>query len=311
MANEFLKPEVIANTTLGMLERELVLGQLVWTNHGINFAGAKGDAVTLRIPARTVAREYAWRNDRTDSIVTDELTEDSVNVNLNHHIYNAVNVTDEELTLDIDNFGARVLDPQVRAIATELDGRIGAMIEDAPYVGAPIEVTADNPHDGITDAFTALNVNHVGRAGRVLLAGSNFEAALIKSRQLADVSQSGSDGALREATVGRISGFTVVGSTLIDPDSAYAFVPSAFLVATHAPVIPAGVAFGSGASHAGYAMRWIRDYDSAHAQDRSMVSTFAGFNIMLDQPEPGNTTDPKVLKRAVKLVLAEGETPSP
>lgn len=309
MANSFLKPQVIANTTMGLLERELVLGSLVWTDHGIDFAGSEGDAVTLRVPARTNARSYAWRNDRSTAIVTDELAEDRQVVSLDQHIYNAVNVTDEELTLDIDNFGSRVLDPQARAIATELDGRIAAMIEGAPYVGTPIAVDEENPHAGAVDAFTALNVNHVGRQGRVMLAGSNFEAALLKSRQLADASQSGSDGALREATVGRFAGFTVVGSTLIDPDAAYAFVPSAFLVATRAPAIPAGVAFGAGASHAGYAMRWVRDYDSSHAQDRSLVSTFAGFNIMLDRETPGDLASDMVLKRAVKLELAA--VPSP
>lgn len=32
MANTFLKPEVIASTALGLLERDLILTSLVWTD---------------------------------------------------------------------------------------------------------------------------------------------------------------------------------------------------------------------------------------------------------------------------------------
>ncbi len=307
MANEFLKAEKFASVAVTMLERELVLGRLVWTNHGIDFSGAKGDAVTLRIPARTTAREYDWRNDRSATITTDSLVEDSVNVNLNHDIYSAVAVTDEELTLDVESFGAQILDPQVRAVATDIDMRIASMIESAPYptdATGTVTVEAGATWDGVVEARRLLNVNEVPNSNRVLLVGSNFEAALLKDDKFTDVDRSGSSSALRDATLGRLGGFTIVTSTAINPDSAYAFVPSAFLVATRAPAIPAGAPYGAGASFAGYAMRWVRDYESQRLQDRSVVSTFAGFNIMLDQVAPGNTSDPKVLKRAVKLELA-------
>ena len=311
--NSFLKPEVIANTAIGLLERELVLGSLVWTDHGINFAGAKGDAVTIRVPARTTARELEWRGDRAGSDFTgiqlDTLTEASQVVTLNHHLYSAVPVTDEELTLDVDDFGQRVLEPQVRAVATEIDNRIAAMISGADY---ETELTADpaDPWKAVVDARTQLNRNNVGREGRVLLCGPDFEAAMLKSDRLSLVDHSGDPSALREATVGRMAGFTVIASNAIPADEAYAFVPSAFLVATRAPIVPAGAAFGAAASFAGYAMRWLRDYDASLAQDRSVVSCFAGLNIMLDQENPGDGSSPSTLKRAVKLVLGEAENPS-
>jgi hypothetical protein len=303
MANAFLKPEVIANASVGMLERELVLSNLVWTNHGLDFTGAKNDTVSLRIPARTTAREYAWRNDRSSDIVLDELAEDSVSVSLNKDIYSAVPVTDEELTLDISDFGAKVLDPQVRAVATYLDDHVASLIEGAPY-GTPIAVDEADPFKAAVEARRQLNVNEVPAGGRTLLVGSNVEAAFLMSGRLVDASQSQSDGALREATVGRIAGFNVVVSNAIDPDSAYAFVSSAFILATRAPAIPSGATFGAGASHAGYAMRWLRDYDAAKLRDRSIVNTYAGSKVMLDQPTPGDTAGAKVLKRAVKLTLA-------
>ena len=313
MSNSFLKPEVIASTALGLLERELVLGQLVWTDHGLDFAGAKGDTVNLRIPARVTAREYDWRNDRSATITTDELVEDSYPVTLNHDLYSAVAVTDEEMTLDIESFGTRVLAPQVRAIAEEIDGRIAAMIEDESNW-----TEGENAFSGVEPTFATilkarqvLNQNNVPREGRYLLVGSDFETELLALDKFSDVNRAGSSSALREAVLGRLAGFTVVGSNAISPTSAYAFVSSAFLVATRAPVAPAGAPFAAAASHAGYAMRWIRDYDPTRLQDRSIVSTFAGFNVVKDQPTPGDTDGDKVLKRAVRLSMEGGESSDP
>lgn len=133
MANRFLKPEVIASAALGLLERDLVLTNLVWTDGDFNFVGAKNDTVTIRIPARLKAREYGWRNDRSEAIVMDELHEDRIDVSLHKDIYSAVPVTDEELTLDIADFGEKILAPQTRAIAEAVDDNVAALIENAPY----------------------------------------------------------------------------------------------------------------------------------------------------------------------------------
>jgi len=303
--NDFLKPEVISSATVGMLERELTLGRLIWSNPGLDFAGAKNDTVSIRIPARTAAREFAWRGTTAarGDIVLDDLAEDSISVTLNRDIYNAVPVTDEELTLDIENFGARVLDPQVRAIATYLDTEVANLIEDEANYTEDNTVTWDpeNTYASVLAARKVLNLNHVPAGGRYLLVGSDVEEQLLLDNRLLSVAESGSDGALRDAMVGRLAGFTVVTSTVIDPASAYAFVPSAFIMVTRTPVIPAGAAWGSAASHAGYAMRWIRDYDASKLRDRSVVNTFMGTKAVFDQPTPGDVEGDKVMKRAVKL----------
>ena len=306
--NTFLKPDVIANTAVGLLERELVLSNLVWTNHGLNFTGAKNDTVSLRIPARTTASNYALRNDRTNPINLSNLAEDSIAVTLTQDVYNAVPVTDEELTLDISDFGQQILDPQVRSVATYLDHEVATMIEGAPYGAEGVgTVTVADASNGtllaVTRARTLLNQNEVPMGSRVLLVGSQFEEELLNADNLLDVSQSGSDGALREATIGRLRGFTVVTSTAIAADTAYAFVPSAFILATRAPAIPGGAAFGAGASFAGYSMRWVRDYDAMHMVDRSVVNTYMGKSVVLDQDTPGVPDTTKTLKRAIKLVL--------
>lgn len=305
MANQFLKPEVIAATALGLLQREIVLPRLVWNDAVSDFAGAKNDTVSIRVPARLEAREYGWRNDRSSEIVLDELAETKIDVTLNHDIYSAVAVTDEELTLDIADFGAQVLAPQTYAIARAVEDLLATTIEGATYA-TTITLDPADPFAGVVDARTALNVAEVPRDGRTLLVGANVEAAILKSELMKRVDESGSDDALREAMIGRYAGFNVIGSNAIDPDTAYAFVRSAYIFAMRAPIIPAGVAFGQSQSDQGIAMRWIRDYDAARLRDRSVLNTFTGTAVVMDNTAAAGDPANLELVRAVKLQLPGG-----
>ena len=303
MANVFLKPEVITATSLGLLQREVMLPRLVWSDAISDFAGAKNDTVSIRVPARLEAREYGWRNNRSSEIVLDELAETKIDVTLNHDSYSAVAVTDEQLTLDIRDFGTQVLAPQTYAIARAVEDLLVSTIEGATYA-TTVTIDEENPFKAAVAARTALNKAEVPRDGRVLLVGADVEAAMLNSELLKRVDESGSDGALREATIGRYAGFTVVGSNAIDPGTAYAFVRSAFIFAMRAPVIPAGVSFGQSMSDQGIAMRWIRDYDPMRLRDRSVLNTFVGSAVVRDNTAAAGDPENLELVRAVKLELA-------
>src|SRR5690349_12712841 len=95
---------------LGVLERDSVLAQFTWRDlQADRFKGAKNDTVTLKVPAYTTARTRTMRS--TTAIILDDLTETSVDVKLDTHVYKALRVTDEEMTLDIVNFGEQVTAP--------------------------------------------------------------------------------------------------------------------------------------------------------------------------------------------------------
>jgi phenylpyruvate tautomerase PptA (4-oxalocrotonate tautomerase family) len=307
MANVFLKPEVIAATALGLLQREVVLPQLVWNDAISDFAGAKNDTISIRVPSRLEAREYGWRNDRSSSIVLDELDETKIDVTLNHDIYSAVGVTDEEMTLDIRDFGTQVLAPQTYAVARAVEDLLVTTIEGATYA-TTVTIDEANPFKAAVAARTALNKAEVPRDGRVLLVGADVEAAMLNSELLKRVDESGTDGALREAQIGRYAGFNVIGSNAIDPSTAYAFVRSAFIFAMRAPVIPAGVSFGQSMSDSGIAMRWIRDYDPTKLRDRSVLNTFVGTAVVKDNTAAMGDTPSLELVRAVKLVMPGGSS---
>lgn len=299
MVNAFLKPETIVNTGLGILKRELVLGNLFTTLTKDDFKGAKNDTVSFRIPAVLTAREYAWRNDRSTPIVIDDLTETKVDVTLNHDLYSAVRITDEQLTLDIADFGYQVLSPQLRAVGEAAEGIIATALAGATFnkeidfIEGGTGKTGD-PYLVAVEARKWLNKANVPQANRYLLLGADVEAAFLASDKLVRVDASGSDNALREAVIGRIAGFTVVVSNSIDGQAAYAVHSTAVVVGTVAPTNPAGAVKSAANSYQGWAMRWLQDYDPTILSDRSIVSTFAGATAVAD----GVATD---VIRAVKI----------
>ncbi|GIJ50026.1 hypothetical protein Val02_69120 [Virgisporangium aliadipatigenens] len=308
MPHQFLKPTVIARTALGLLEREIVLPALVWRDAVADFAGALDDTVTLRVPARLKARRVALR-DHSNPIVTDELKETAVPVKLDTHVYSAVGVTDEELTLDISDFGAQVLMPQVRAIAEDMEDQLAATMAAATYA-TTLALDLTKPEDTLVDARMALNKANVPLGDRFAVVGADMEAVFLKSEVLKKADSSGSDSALREAEIGRVRSFPTYVANALPPKAGYVFHRSAFVLALRAPVVPDGATFGRSESYAGMAMRWLRDYDAAYLRDRSVVSSFSGTKAVVDGPlavpsgSPAGTPAVPTFVRAVKLTMS-------
>lgn len=284
MANVFIKPTVIAATALGLLQREIVLPAVVWTNGLGDFAGAFNDTITVRIPARTTARRRTLRGTGgARNITLDTLTENAVAVQLTEDIYSAVPVTDEELTLDIRDFGLQILTPQVRSVVEGLENDLAATIQGASYQTVVTVGTGDGAtFDAIIDGRKALNVANVDMNDRVLVVGPGFEAALLKDPQFARFDHAGDSTAFRDATVGKVAGLNVVTSNALRSGEAYMFHRSAFILATRAPNVPDGAPFGSSQSAYGLGLRWLRDYDATTLSDRSIVDMFAGYAAVSD-----------------------------
>jgi hypothetical protein len=310
VANTFIKATRVAAAALGLLEREIVLPGLVWRDAGGDFRGAGGDTITLRVPARTVARTRTLRGARGtasegEGIITmDELTETSVDVTLDTDVYNAVPVTDEELTLDIVDFGTQILQPQVRAVAEGVENAIAAEMTGATYA-TTLEIDTVDPYKTMVDAHVALNKVNVPRTERFAVVGADIEAVILKSDHLSRVDQSGSDAALRRAEIGQLARFPIYVSNAIPADVGFAFHRTAYVLGMRAPMVPDGATFGASRSAFSLALRWLRDYDFRNVQDRSLVDTYIGTNIVADGADGADVgTDPDFV-RAVKLTLSE------
>ena len=276
MANSFLLPEVVAAAAVGLLNRELVLPRFCTRYGAADFAGAKDDTVNVRVYASQTAQTRTMR--AAGALTADDLTEASVAVALDTHVYKLANISDEDLTLSIEDFAAQVLAPQVLAVAEGMEDVIATALAAADPMADAVDFAegTDDPYDVAVDLRKALNELNVPRSNRVLILGSDVEAAFLKSDRIADANTSGTDDALREAIIGRIAGFTVVGSNAIASDAYYAMHQSAIAFASVAPAIPEGATFGQGVTHEGLGLRWLRDYDPTNVRDRSLVDAFVG-----------------------------------
>lgn len=309
MANEFIKATKVVNAALGVLEREVILPGLVWRDAGGSFQGVKDDTITLRVPAYMNARTRTLR--AGTPVTIDELDETKVDVTLDTDIYKAIGISDEEMTLDIKDFGVQVLNPTMGAVARGVEDKVATVMSGATY---EVDLTLDDtdPYLGLVDARIALNDASVPAGDRFLAVGSSVEAAILKSDRLSKFDNSGSDTALREAMIGRIAGFTAVSVQGLDPDVAVAAHRTAFVLSMQAPVVPQGASWGESASFNGFAMRVLKDYDFVNTRDRLLTDVFVGANVVKDrgtidvngkfQPSEDGTDDP-ILVRAVKLTL--------
>ncbi|MFJ9671084.1 P22 phage major capsid protein family protein [Streptomyces sp. NPDC101221] len=293
--SEFIKQQQkLVAAALPLLKRSLILAGFIDRQSAADFKGAQGDVLNIRRPAVLAARSEAITRSKTRSIQTDNIVESAIQVKLDTHVYSAVDITDAEATLDVENFAAQILAPQVESIASDLDLKVRDALETLPALtdanGTPVaigretdpEAQAKKIRFAIPKLRKHLNANHVPAGGRVLLVGSEVEAALINDPHLTKLDESGTTDALREASIGRLYGFTIVGSDVIDPDTMIAVHPTAFKLAMIAPVAPAGAAYAASQSANGVAMRYIRDYNSDKAMDRSFLSVYSGISPVLD-----------------------------
>ena len=181
----FIKAEKVTATALGLLLRELTLPQLVWRDAAGDFAGAKNDTISIRLPAYAPARSRALRSGA--SRTKDGLFERKVDVTLDLDVYKDIPITDEQLTLDIADFGAQVLNPVLIGIAEGLEQDLADTMTGATYQSTLTHTLAsDDPYGTVVSARMLLNNAHVPLAGRALVVGTDFEAALLNSSKFVD-----------------------------------------------------------------------------------------------------------------------------
>lgn len=316
MANEFIKAEKVVGALVGALIRETVLPQLVWLDPAGDFTGAKNDTINLTIPSVTSARTRTMRSGTTRT--RDSLAEGKVALVLDTNLYKDVEITDEELTLDIKDFGAQVLAPIASAMALGWEDEIADTMSGATYAHS-INFDDDDIHAVFVDAKTQLDKANVPMSGRAVALGSNLAGLVGKNDQTRRYDGGGdlAPVALREATVERLAGFRIVTVPGLDPDTGFAFHRTAYAASSKVPVVPAGVSFGASMSSQGFAMRVIRDFDSSADGwvDILGFDAFVGSTAVKDHgafnsagkwvpaadPDNDNSTDAKLI-RAVKLV---------
>lgn len=272
MANSFITGQAgpIARTALAVLQRQIVLGGLVYRDVSRDLGRGVGDTITIPKPATLTARVF----DRATptAITLDSITETGVTVTINRHTYSAVALPDEDDALNLTDFARQVLAPQMTAVAEDIESQVAARF--AAHA-ATDDITV-NDAKGIVDAWEYLTNNKVPMGARYLVMGSAFAAMLLKDDLIVRADASGDTTALRQAAFRPLFGFQPYESLYIPADTAYAFSREAIALATVTPRAPRGATASSVVSEGGVTMRWLSDYDPAFLQDRSIVSILSG-----------------------------------
>lgn len=330
--HDVVKPQKIAATAAAALESQLVLPAL-FQREGIDqYKGTVNDTINVKVEGVLPFHTYAWRSGQKNTpnynggnrqeVTFDEYAERTVSVSFGGNVYSGVRLTDEQNEFDLPGW-AKLVSKQTDAIGRGLEFEAADYLINAPYAvtlggavdldGAGSSTATRSLRDTLIKARAVLNAFKVPQAGRAMIVGTGWEAALLSDEKLnlaGNVGEQEAVSALRDASIGRRFGFDIVVSQELPADMAVAMVKSAFIFATGAPAVPQSVPFGATASARGVAVRWLRDYDSTSFQDRSIVNTYRGFRSVSDLllGRDGSTTNAMISEhehfvRAIKLDL--------
>jgi len=278
----------ISSVAVELLTRSLVLPMTVARIPGGEYSGPNGGTITVRVPQPSTARTQASRG---ATITYDDVTEVPVDVTLSH-LYHAKLVSDEELSLDLVNFGTQVTRVQVQAVAAAAEDTLATAMNG---LTADLTIAADGSdiEAKILEAREMLGRNNVPADNRYLAVSPEVATFLLALPNLSQVDQSGSPSALRDAVIGRYRGFTVVESSALTAGTAVAYHSSGFAFANRLPVTPRGANETATAQAGGIGLRQIFQYVPDKLSDASVVSTFAGAAVVTDSDG--------ARKRAIKL----------
>jgi hypothetical protein len=297
--NTFITPQVIASRGLATLYNTIVLAGLIARDYDADFSGKQGDTVTVRKPAVFTAEEF----DRTTGVTIQDAIEDSIAVVLDTIANVSFRVTDEQMTLELENFEERLLVPAMEAIAQKMDGDLAEALVDAANQNVGAESPAGNPrvasatgatpaHKAFTQARTILTRNLLPSSQRYAILSPEAVGKVLDDDLLVKVNESGSTQALREAQIGRLMGFDsyeapVFGRGPNDRGQAdgVAFHRAAVVLASRPLQLPRGTGSGQASVQAfkNISLRVVYAYNHTYKQDEVSVDTLYGINAVREQ----------------------------
>lgn len=290
MANDFISPSTVAKTGLATLYNSTVLLPLVWRDFDPDFEGEQGNIVAVRKPAVFTAEEF----NRSSGITVQNADEDSVNIELDTVADVSFAVTSEELTLEVDDFAERLLNPAMEAISQKIDGDLAeALVDAAEGVGGGGTVTmssvASDVFTGQLGARAKVSGAKLPLSDRFAVFGAAGAGVALQDTLFVQADKSGSTDTLREGSLGRVFGFDTYESQVFgygpgDRGQAdgVAFHRQAVALASRALATPMGVAPNQVAveSYKGITLRVVYGYSQTYKQDVVSVDCLYGIDAL-------------------------------
>ena len=145
MANSFLSPTAITRRALALLHNNLVMAKNInrqydstFANSGVTMSGKIGPSLTIRFPNRYTVTTGAAMNlqDQTEKSTT-------MTVSTQKHV--DISFTSADLTLTIDEFGDRYLQPAMAVLASTIDYDCLTKAAETVYNTAGVTTPASAP----------------------------------------------------------------------------------------------------------------------------------------------------------------------
>lgn len=307
--HEPFKPEKVVGVAAAALEQNLVIAA-PFAREGIEpFKGSKDDTINVTVDGVLPYRTYGWRNNRSAPLQFDVYKERKVARSFGDDLYSGVELTDEQATMDFDGW-TKLAGKQVEAIGRGYEVKATRAIEDAPYEVHVVLSESDlrGSLNRLKVVFDRLQVP----GNRTLYVGDDLEIALLDDDKLnlaSNVGDAEAETALREATLGRRSGFNFVKAQHLS-DMNYGLFDSGFVFITAAPPVPQSAGFGATASTPdGTALRWVRAFDINYGVEKSVFMAYHSFDVVrdilvgLDEDDQAYVSEDEHFVRGVRVEL--------
>lgn len=269
MPNNFLTPDIIAREALMVLRNNAVMANLVHRDYADEFAAKVGDTITIRKPATFTANEFDGEIDVQDA------TENGVEVKMDKHLDVSFSVTSAQMALDIEDFSKQLLVPAMQAFTQKIDAYLLAKAK-AITQNVPASGVVQND---IVDARAYLTKNAAPLTDRRFVAGSTFEANMLKTDLFVSAEKVGDEGtALREASIGRKFGMDFYVDQNADTANieGVAFHKNAFALVTRPLALPNGAGKAAIVNYDGLGLRVVYDYDINTKTDVISIDILCG-----------------------------------
>ncbi len=294
MAPTLITPKVIAGSALATLYNTTVLLPLVNRDYENDFKGKQGDTITVRTPATFTVNEF----DRKNGIIVQNGEEGSFTVELDKLLDVSFGVDAEVATLELDRFEERLLNPALEAFSQEIDGRLAnALVAAANAGGGGGVVTgtgtnAGERHKAFRAARRVLSRKKMPQSDRFHVESPEAVEAITGDSVVLQANTSGSTQALKEGSVGRLSGMDgyetqSFGEGPGDRGGAdgVAFHRSAVAAVTRTLDAPEGIASSqvSVQNYKGLGLRVVKAYDINKKTDVCSVDLLFGTKAVRPQ----------------------------
>ena len=269
----------IANRALATLVNSSVLIGLISRDYDASFSGKQGDTVNVRVPMTFTSTRF----NRSTGIVLQDPEEDSFPVVLDQIADVSFAVTAEDMTLTIDDFAGKLLQPAMQAIIEQVEGDVVEALVDAAnqvanpsgdYVeqqtggGVVTSADADHPSKVLIPARVTLNRNKMPTINRFAVFSPEASGEVIGDPIMHEADKRGNtDG----GDAGQADGV--------------AFHRDAITLATRTLDLPLGKvgAQAAVANYQGLGLRIVYDYDITYKQTVCSVDFLYGTRAVRPQ----------------------------